>query len=100
MSTNGKQAGVTKPNSPAGENGKTTVLVAVTKTLSHDIAVTVSDRILTARPGDHPTELMSLRGARLAFREEFPELGHLNAKRLKTVVGTERIVARHGWPDA
>ena len=31
---------------------------------------------------------MTLRGARLAFMEEFPELGHLNIKRLKDLTGT------------
>ena len=31
---------------------------------------------------------MTLRGARLAFMEEFPELGHLNVKRLKDLHGT------------
>ena len=39
-----------------------------------DFAVTLPDRVLLARNGDHPTELMTLRDARLAVMEEFPSL--------------------------
>jgi P4 family phage/plasmid primase-like protien len=83
----------------AGENGKTTLVDAVRQTVGLDYAVALPDRVLLARTGDHPTELMTLRGARLAFMEEFPELGHLNVKRLKDIVGTGRISARHIGKD-
>ena len=60
----------------------------IMKATGLDYAVMVPDRALLARPSDHPTELMTIRGARLAIMEELPELGHLNVKRLKTVCGT------------
>ena len=53
------------------------------------------DRILLARQGDHPTELMTLRGARLSVMEEFPEVGHINVKRLKDLLGTGEMSARY-----
>jgi putative DNA primase/helicase len=83
----------------SGENGKTTVVDAVRETLGPDYAVTLSDRVLLPRVGDHPTELMDLRGARLALVEEFPELGHLNVKRLKDLHGTGEMKARHCGKD-
>ena len=42
---------------------------------------------------------MTLRGARLAVMEEFPELGHLNVKRLKDLLGTGEITARYCGKD-
>ena len=84
----------------AGENGKTTLVDAVRETVGVDYAVALADRVLLARSGDHPTELMTLRGARLAFMEEFPELGHLNVKRLKDLHGSGRISARYIGKDS
>jgi putative DNA primase/helicase len=83
----------------SGENGKTTLVNAVQSALGGDYAVTLSERVLLARNGDHPTELMDLRGARLALVEEFPELGHLKVKRLKDLHGTARMKARHCRKD-
>jgi len=57
-------------------------------------ATIVPDRVLLSNPGDHPTELMTLRGARLALLEETPEARHLNVKRLKDVLGTPQMTAR------
>jgi putative DNA primase/helicase len=78
----------------SGSNGKTTIVDGVREALGLDYAVNLPDRVLLARTGDHPTELMVLRGARLAFMEEFPELGHLNVKRLKDLHGTGEMTAR------
>lgn len=83
----------------SGENGKTTVVDAVRFALGNDYAVTLPDRVLLSRTGDHPTEMMVLRGARLAFMEEFPELGHLNVKRLKDLHGVGEISARYCGKD-
>lgn len=83
----------------AGSNGKTTVIDAVRHAVGQDYAVTMPERVLLARPGDHPTELMTLRGARLALMEEFPELGHLNVKRLKDLHGTGQMSARFCGQD-
>jgi putative DNA primase/helicase len=84
----------------SGENGKTTLVDSVREAVGPDYAVVLPDRVLLARSGDHPTELMTLRGARLAFMEEFPELGHLNVKRLKDLHGTGRISARFICKDS
>ncbi|OMC17888.1 phage/plasmid primase, P4 family [Mycobacterium sp. SP-6446] len=84
----------------SGSNGKTTIIDGVREALGPDYAVTLPDRALLARSGDHPTELMVLRGARLAFMEEFPELGHLNVKRLKDLHGTGEMTARHIAKDS
>ena len=82
----------------SGANGKTTVLTPVMRALG-DYAVPVPERVLLANPSDHPTELMTLRGARLAVMEETPETRHLNVKRLKDTLGTETMTARHIGKD-
>lgn len=77
-----------------GENGKSTVLDSIRYTLG-EYEVFLSDRVLLADPGSHPTELMSLRGARFAVAEELPEDHKLNVKRLKDTVGTSTMKARY-----
>lgn len=77
----------------AGENGKTAWLIGVRKALG-DYARTLPERLLVADPGDHPTTLMTLQGARVGAIEELPEGRALNVKRLKDVVGTPEITAR------
>ncbi len=76
-----------------GENGKTAFLGAVSRALG-DYAVLVSDRVLFSSADAHPTDLVDLRGARLALIEETPEARRLNVARLKKVVGTPEITAR------
>lgn len=76
-----------------GENGKTTVLHSV-RCAAGDYAGTVPKRLLLSSPGDHPTELTTLQGLRLAVIEELPEGRHLNVERLKDTVGTPTITAR------
>lgn len=76
-----------------GSNGKTMLMGAVQLTLGEH-AILVSDRVLLANPDAHPTELMELRGARLALIEETPEARSLDVARLKKVVGTPTITAR------
>lgn len=77
----------------SGENGKSTLFDAITPAAG-EYQVLISDRVLLANPGDHPTELMDLRGARLAFVEETPEARRLNTVRLKKTVGSSAITAR------
>ena len=81
-----------------GSNGKTMLMGAVQHALGEH-AVLVSDRVLLANPGDHPTEMMTLRGARLALIEETPEARTLDVARLKKVVGTPQITARLAHKD-
>jgi len=78
----------------SGANGKSTIVKAVYGALG-DHATVIPDRLLLANPGDHPTELMTLRGARFALIEELPEGRHLNIKRLKDTVGTSPVTARY-----
>lgn len=77
----------------SGENGKSTVFDGIRHALG-DYHTFLSDRVLLANPDAHPTELMDLRGARLATLEETPEARRLNVARLKKVVGTSVITAR------
>ncbi len=76
-----------------GSNGKTTFTGSVQAALGGH-AVIVPERVLMANPSDHPTELMTLRGARLALIEETPEARHLSTKRLKDTVGSPTMTAR------
>jgi putative DNA primase/helicase len=80
-------------NQGGGANGKTTIFGGVRCALG-DHAVIVPERVLLTNPGDHPTELMTLLGARLALMEETPEARHLSVKRLKDTVGTQTMSAR------
>jgi len=77
----------------AGSNGKTSWMIGTRKALG-DYAVTLPERLLLGDPGDHPTTLMTLMGARAGFIEELPEGRALNVKRLKDTVGTPEITAR------
>lgn len=75
-----------------GRNGKSTVVHPVRIVLG-GFATLVSDRILSARDGDHTTDLTDLMHKRFALLEEFPN-SLLNVKRLKDIVGTPKMSAR------
>ncbi len=75
------------------------MVIAVQKAIGPDYCVTLPDRVLLANPGDHPTELMQLRGTRLAFMEELPDQ-HLNIKRLKDTHGGTSMSARYCGKDS
>lgn len=87
----------------AGQNGKSTVVTAPANALGGTTeggyAATLPERLLLANPGDHPTTLMSLQGARIGTIEELPEGRSLNVKRLKDTVGTPKITARRMRSD-
>ncbi len=78
----------------SGENGKTTVTSAVAGTLG-DYYLSVSPRALLADPRSIPTEIAEFYGIRLAVLEELPEGRRLEVTRLKALVGTLEITARH-----
>lgn len=82
----------------SGENGKTTILGAFMAAVG-DHAQVISDRVLLADPSAHPTELMDLRGLRMAVIEETPEARRLSVSRMKKVLGTPTITARHCGKD-
>lgn len=81
-----------------GDNGKSVIFNGVVEAAG-DYAVIVGDRLLMANPGDHPTEMTVLLGARLAVIEELPEGRNLNVKRLKDTVGTPKMTARRMRSD-
>lgn len=83
----------------AGENGKTGIFVGIGGALG-DYYRLLSDRVLMANPGDHPTELMDLRGTRVALVEETPEARRLNVQRLKKILGTPHVTARYIRKDS
>lgn len=88
----------------SGQNGKTALMVGVTKALGGH-AVLLSEKVLSASSQEHTTDLTDLRGARLALLEETPEGSVLNTKRLKDIAGTPTIQARRmrennvSWPS-
>lgn len=76
-----------------GSNGKTSLLMSLHAAMGDHMAQ-VPAKLLMARPSDHPTELMTLRGVRIAVIDETPEAGALNVPRLKAVVGQDLVTAR------
>lgn len=76
-----------------GQNGKSTLVSAVVSAAG-DYGVYVPEKVLLANPNEHPTDMMTLRGARLAVIEETPEGKHLPTKRLKDLLGTPTMTAR------
>lgn len=83
-----------------GQNGKTAFMKAIMRAFG-DYAGMVSHRVLVqGAAGQHPTELMDLRGLRLALLEETPEEGNLDTHQLKTIIGTPSIAARKMRQDS
>lgn len=82
----------------SGENGKTSILQGIMRALG-DYAVLVSDKVILAGVNMHGTELMVLRGARLALIEETPEERKLNVTRLKKTVGAPTMTAHYMRQD-
>lgn len=82
----------------SGSNGKTTFISAI-RTALGEFAVTVPDKLLRADPSSHPTELMTLLGARLALIDETPEAAQLDVPRLKSMLGSEVMTARALYKD-
>lgn len=76
-----------------GENGKSTLAVPIARAAG-SYQVQLSDRVILGNHDQHPTEMMDLRGARVALMEETPEARQLNVQQLKKVVGTPQITAR------
>lgn len=77
----------------SGGNGKT-AFVGALKDVFGEYAAGLAERAVLAREGDHPTELMDLKGARFAVMEELPEGKSMNMKRLKDMTGAATIKAR------
>jgi putative DNA primase/helicase len=76
-----------------GSNGKSTYVVGA-KLAGGDYVVMLPEKTLMAGQYDHSTELMPLKGARIAILEELPEGQVLPVKRLKLLAGTPSVTAR------
>ncbi len=77
-----------------GNNGKN-VLVDTVKSVMGDYAVVAPEKLLTATKQDsHPTELMTLRGRRLAIASETDKGRSWSAARLKRLTGDREVSAR------
>lgn len=81
-----------------GQNGKSTLIDALTMTLGGKggtgALTYIDDSVLTG-DRDAKEERMALRGARLVVAEELPEGRRLNVVQLKKAVGTSVMKARH-----
>ncbi|MFJ1764020.1 phage/plasmid primase, P4 family [Amycolatopsis sp. NPDC088138] len=76
-----------------GSNGKSLVMGALASALG-DYHTTVHHKALQANKGDHATEMMEWRGARLAVLEELPEGRHLHPNIFKQLVDSPSLKAR------
>ncbi len=77
-----------------GANGKSTILAGIRKALG-DHCVLVPDKVILGSANDHPTEMMTLKGARLALLEELPEGDYLDVNRIKKISGSAVVTARY-----
>lgn len=75
-----------------GENGKTTVMLAI-RHAAGDYSAILPSHLLLADPRAHTTDLMTLRGVRLGIIEELPEDHQLSVNRIK-VASAPEITAR------
>lgn len=81
-------------HSGPGSNGKSTLCGAVFNALGEYSTVVPDELVLASSGSQHPTLLMTLRGARLALLEELPDGRTLNVARVKKTVGTPEITGR------
>jgi putative DNA primase/helicase len=81
-------------HSGGGENGKTTVVGSVFHALGEYATIVPDELVLASTGHQHPTLLMTLRGARLALLEELPDGHTFNVARVKKTVGTPTITGR------
>lgn len=81
-----------------GSNGKSTLLAGLFGALGGHMTL-IPEKLLRANPSSHPTELMTLFGARVAVIDETPEAGVLDVQRIKAVLGQERMISRGVFRD-
>lgn len=86
--------------SGTGRNGKTLLMGSVFRALG-DYAAKVPNTLLlrTRATGAATPERMTLRGVRLAYMEETPEDGYLDATVVKDLLDAEEIEGRHLYKD-
>jgi putative DNA primase/helicase len=83
----------------AGANGKTTLMAGAQAALG-DYYHAVPHRALLGAVSAHSTELADFNGVRLAVLEELPEEHKVSVTRLKMLVGTMQVNARHVFKDS
>jgi len=76
-----------------GENGKTTFMTSLKTALGSYLSY-VPQKVLMGNKNDHPTEIMTLKGVRLAIIEELPEGHELPIEQLKRITGVTHLTAR------
>lgn len=81
-----------------GSNGKTSIVDGFQAVIG-DYGSPISPKVLTAKDGDHSTEMMDLLGLRAAILEELPGGKYLSGDHLKRIVGTAYITARRMRQD-
>lgn len=82
-----------------GSNGKTTLFDIIAGVLGQ-YATVMPARFLAESHGDkHPTEVMQLRGVRLAINSEVPPTARFNEDLLKALTGETRLKARFMGKD-
>jgi P4 family phage/plasmid primase-like protien len=86
--------------SGTGRNGKTLFMGSVFRTLG-DYSAKVPNTLLlkNRQTGGATPERMTLRGVRLAYMEETPEDGYLDATVVKDLLDAEEIEGRHLYKD-
>jgi P4 family phage/plasmid primase-like protien len=86
--------------SGTGRNGKTLLMGAAFRALGSYAAKVPNTLLLRARQSGGATpERMTLRGVRLAYMEETPEDGYLDATVVKDLLDAEEIEGRHLYKD-
>ena len=82
-----------------GANGKS-VFIDVLSHVFGDYAATISAKALIDRAsGAIPSDIASIAGKRLVTMSEFPERMPINTTTVKSVMGGDRITARHLYKD-
>ena len=77
-----------------GRNGKSALIEAVVHALDDYGVTTAPDLLMERHHAAHPTELMNLRGARLAVAAETQKGRRLDAEKMKRLTGGDTITAR------
>src|SRR6185436_5450932 len=77
-----------------GRNGKSALIEAVVHALDCYGVTTAPDLLMERHNDAHPTELMNLRGARLAVAAETQKGRRLDAEKMKRLTGGDTITAR------
>ncbi|MFI5012036.1 MAG: phage/plasmid primase, P4 family [Hyphomicrobiales bacterium] len=85
--------------SGGGKNGKTTFVNAITRPMGDYASTAAMDTFIAAHGDRHPTDLASLRGARLVAASETEEGRRWAEARIKQLTGGDAITARYMRQD-